>query len=231
MSVNINIAIPLETILNIQRAINVDGNLDADASISTQTTRAVVNAVKTLPHPIMSDAGQRSLPLSTPAFPPVGSATIDPTTAARIAKQVLNTDGFITNPYLRLRGLSYEQLLVHCLKNGFQREQKRTQTLALQLDSLIQAVDLHHPEILNTDGMPKTSLTFTVKRLSGKVSKMTMRRTETLSDFASAIQVREGIQPCRIRLIHKGAVLFEGKNVRHEAEDSGMYQRTIVEVS
>lgn len=52
MSVNITVAVPLDTVIAIRKATNVGTCIDTIAGITSTTTKAVIEAVKALPYDI-----------------------------------------------------------------------------------------------------------------------------------------------------------------------------------
>lgn len=71
MSVNITVAVPLETVLAIQNADDNNSSVDAVADITSGTTRAVIDAVKALSYQltpkIVTKIKPNAAPISTPA--------------------------------------------------------------------------------------------------------------------------------------------------------------------
>lgn len=58
MSVNITVAVPIEAIIAIQDLEDFHGHRSTNSAITTQTTRALIDAIKALPYQLVPKAGQ-----------------------------------------------------------------------------------------------------------------------------------------------------------------------------
>jgi len=74
MSVNVTIAVPLETVIAIQSATNVDNSINAVADVTAKTTRAVIDAVKCLPYELAPKGAGSTTRTTTPAYSPATSS-------------------------------------------------------------------------------------------------------------------------------------------------------------
>ncbi|KAK5113901.1 hypothetical protein LTR85_010434 [Meristemomyces frigidus] len=69
MSINITVAIPIETVVAIQSAGSIDDNSKVATGITVQTTRALIDAVKALPYQLVPKAGHMSFSPAAGMYP------------------------------------------------------------------------------------------------------------------------------------------------------------------